>query len=57
MYLEEGKMDVIVAGVLRGHVTESDAEKKTIRQNMLKFIVNQSKTSGHKVTELNKCRL
>lgn len=56
MYLEEGKMDVIVAGVLRGHVTESDAEKKTIRQNMLKFIVNQSKTSGHKVTELNKCR-
>ena len=47
--LEEGKMGVIAKGVGRGNDTDSEVEKKTIRQNMLKFIVNQSKTSGHKV--------
>ena len=47
-YLEEGKMRVIAKDVSRGYKLDSE-DKVDLKRNITKFIMNQNKTSGHKV--------
>ena len=42
-------MSAIAEGISRSYKESSDEEKQRIKENVIKYIVNQSKTSGHKV--------
>ena len=48
--LEEGKMSAIAEGVSRGYRETSEEERRRVRENIIRYIISQSKTSGHKVT-------
>ena len=47
--LEEGKMAGIAEGVSRGYRETSEAERARVRANIIKYILAQSRTSGHRV--------
>ena len=47
--LEEGKMSAIADGVSRSYKETSEEERRRIRENIIKYIMSQSRTSGHKV--------
>ena len=47
--LEEGKMAGIAEGVSRGYRETSEEERARVRANIIKYILAQSRTSGHRV--------
>ena len=47
--LEEGKMAAIAEGVSRSYKETSEEERRRIRENIISYIMSQSRTSGHKV--------
>ena len=47
--LEEGKMAGIAEGVSRGYRETSEDERARVRANIIKYILAQSRTSGHRV--------
>ena len=50
-------MSAIAEGISRSYKESSDEEKQRIKENVIKYIVNQSKTSGHKVKEWEYARI
>lgn len=43
-------MSAIAEGVSRGYRETSEEERRRVRENIIRYIISQSKTSGHKVT-------
>ena len=42
-------MSAIAEGVSRSYKETSEEERRRIRENIIKYIMSQSRTSGHKV--------
>ena len=50
LFLEEGKMESIVKGAKRGYMTKDDKKREKIIDNVKKYIMKETKTAGHRVT-------